>query len=1249
MARLSISLLGKPQVALDGTIIHIPTARAIPILAYLAITATSQPREILANFLWDEAGQKQALAALRTTLWRLKSAGLEDWIILERNEISLNYQQTIDVDALNFKSLLDQCNTHGHPPSQICQYCIPAITEAIALYHGEFMAGFNISGAPNFDDWRMQQSETLQALQLDALERLVKCHRTFGDLNRAIHYARIWLNNDRLNENANYQLIQLYAITGQRTAGIALFKHYKATLRRELALEPSEELVSIYRQLQMGQSAPKNDQRVNTPIFLIAEVENPVQYWLKHGDKRNENLATFINMFEDVAHRFGGRILQKSDEGITLLFENGKPLHCAVTIHHKLRHTEWGNAGAPNIRMVLYSTFVEGNRFSSFVTLTNTASSLLSIAWGGQVVFSEQIVNLLDMPSGSDIKDLGFHFLDNIEGPIHAYELIHPNLPQREHPPLQSRVLPFINFPVLTPAFIGREQELAELERLITSPEVRLISLVGPGGIGKTRLAVQFAASVTKHFPDGVYFVPLASIQDADFIPILLAEALKFSFYGTKDQAQQLGRYLHHMKALLVMDNFEHLRGEGTKLLATMLNEAHYLKILVTTRERLNMIAETIVEVHGLPVPQNTTDDNAEKYSSVKLFVQNAKKTSPNFVPTDNLEAITRICQLVDGIPLGILLASSWVRVFSCSEIATEIKKNYDFLTTSASDMDYRHRSLRAVFDHSWQLLSPEERRILQRLSVFQSSFSIQAAQIICNITPLALSVLADKSLLSYQQNYRYVILDTFHQYVAEKLEANGSEKESTIAKFCDYYADFCLQKHERIMTPQQQSALEEMTLEIENIRTAWNLLVETGRWEVINQIKAAILTCHVMLGNCLQGRELFRLALVKLSKLSDPGLELIKASMQQHYAWMTVKTGFVYEGLQSLLESLEIFRRHNSAWDIALTQMFITEASRSSGKRQEAIACIEEAIQIFSSDAIPRTNFSIALTAHCRSLYGVILMEMGKYNLALENMSQSINTHKQIGTYYGTIHPLMALGRLAFLKGEFLKSRDLFIQAMNTAQKIYDRRGMALILNNLASVYEVIDNKSESYHNLTRALKICRETGDRRLLAIIINNLAFHQMKHLHQPTEAIRMYQECLDLFHEIGDLRGITFTCYDISRAYLQAGLVEEAWSYSLRSLNTSLTLDSTPLILHALHGFVNLFAGRKENVRALGICYLIANHPAVEPDTQKRAIVSSAEMEAILPADSVHAAMNWSQTADLQSVVDQILTESKSLRI
>ena len=310
----------------------------------------------------------------------------------------------------------------------------------------------------------------------------------------------------------------------------------------------------------------------------------------------------------------------------------------------------------------------------------------------------------------------------------------------------QSRPAPGLPRPP-TP-LIGREPELATLNRLLCDPQCRLLTLAGPGGIGKTRLALELASTQRAQFPDGVFFVPLVSLSLPEFIAPAIRSALGLSSSSPLDPKEQLLNHLRQKSLLLVLDNLEHLL-EGVGLLAELLEQAPGVKLLVTSRERLNMQGEWLFDLQGLPVPPLDQVDRAEEYSAVALFVQSARRAQVGFeLSAEERPWVARICQLVEGMPLAIELAAAWVRLLSCREIAQEIERNLDFLSTSARDLPERHRSMRAVFDHSWQMLSAEEQRVLRALSVFRGGFLREAAEQVTGASLSLLSALVTRSLV---------------------------------------------------------------------------------------------------------------------------------------------------------------------------------------------------------------------------------------------------------------------------------------------------------------------------------------------------------------------------------------------------------------------------------------------------------------------------------------------------------------------
>jgi len=347
--------------------------------------------------------------------------------------------------------------------------------------------------------------------------------------------------------------------------------------------------------------------------------------------------------------------------------------------------------------------------------------------------------------------------------------------------------------------FVGRETELAELAEWLAAPDCRLVTLVGPGGIGKSRLALQALEEHRGLFAHGVAFVPLDSVTSAEFIAYTIAKALGFSLQGPQSPDEQLLNYLREKEMLLALDNFEHLLQDNaleSSLVEQILSRAPNVILLITSRERLNLREEQVYHLEGLTYPEiDVSSQDAEHYSAVALFAQCAQRADRRFaLDAGVLPNVLRICRLVEGIPLGLELAAAWVDSRACSDIAQEIAANSDMLTTSLRNVDPRHRSLRASFEYSWKLLTDAERACLARLAAFQGGFDRAAATQVAVASATLLAGLIHKSLLHADATGRYTLHPLLHQYIAEKLGASG-EAATVYAEHARYYTTFLEQQ----------------------------------------------------------------------------------------------------------------------------------------------------------------------------------------------------------------------------------------------------------------------------------------------------------------------------------------------------------------------------------------------------------------------------------------------------------------------
>src|SRR5690349_19156110 len=448
---------------------------------------------------------------------------------------------------------------------------------------------------------------------------------------------------------------------------------------------------------------------------------------------------------------------------------------------------------------------------------------IAAVGHGGQVLLSPTTRAFVD----GNVRDLGVHRLKDLSAPERIYQLEIEGL-SCEFPLLKTVEAGIKNLPLPRTSFVGRASELEAIDRLLEDPGCRLLTLVGPGGAGKTRLALEAAARRVDRYPHGVHFVPLASVASPDFLAPALAESIQFSVDGAHSgfsAQEQLLDYLSERSTLLVLDNFEHLV-ERSGLLNEVIERAANVELLITSRERLNLQSEWAFDVEGLGL----VEDDQGSGSAVRLFVERATQVQPNFSLDDaGYSQAARICRLVDGMPLGVELAASWVSALSAAEIADEIEANIDFLATSMRDVPERHRSLRAAIDQSWRLLTDEQRGAFSRLSVFHGSFDRSAAAAVTGADLRLLSELVAKSLLRRPDFGRFELHELLRQYAAEQLRSSPAEEADARERHARHYATMLLEREEALLGSELADARDELRGELENLRAAAEWLIAHG------------------------------------------------------------------------------------------------------------------------------------------------------------------------------------------------------------------------------------------------------------------------------------------------------------------------------------------------------------------------------------------------------------------------------------
>ena len=650
------------------------------------------------------------------------------------------------------------------------------------------------------------------------------------------------------------------------------------------------------------------------------------------------------------------------------------------------------------------------------------------------------------------------------------------------------------NLPPPIGNFVGRVAETAQIKRLLTQPNCRLISILGAGGVGKTSLSLQAVRQTLKTHPgqflDGVFFTPLASLQSSSFLSTTLAETLKFNFHGKKTSQAQLFDFLRQKELLLVLDNFEHLIApDSIKWLARLLDTAPAVKVLLTSQERLNLQEEHVIDLRGLPYPAAATE-NAASFSAVQLFTQHAKRVQHTFNPqSKDMAAIVQLCQLVDGMPLAIELAAAETRYFSCRHIAAEIQKRLDFQSAPAHNRPARHISLRAAIEYSWALLAESERIIdvARRLAVFYGAFDLAAATKITNAAPRQLISLVDRSFLQRNERGLFEIHPLIHQFLAEKLADSPAEELTFRNRHVDYYAALAITSSGAPGDNMERHYFEVLRVvqtHLDNIIAAaiWLARRRDFSQRRLASLIETLIFYFLHTHHYQQWKAVFRklrqslletpdnsakerwLALVLSSRIAEANIHLhaYGRAKEQLRAIMDETRALGNAALLSVcleMESILAVRAGDFSAATAYAKQALAAIETHSGQYQWPVYRTLGDIALASGDLLAAQTahekaFALAVEMDSRkaglSVYklamGTIARRQGRLEKARLLLNEALNAARVIGKQEEIIACLIALGRAATDSGDFDGAQLLLAEGAALNDALNDYRQAALL-----------------------------------------------------------------------------------------------------------------------------------------------------------------------------------------------------------